>query len=871
MHQRGEKKSQHHNGSGTHHHAYASIVGTSSVVQQHVDRLLSCVQPNGQSELRRYAVGNYVCDLIKRCFHGKHGIRVDAFMFGSVPLKAYLPDGDVDISIFIDNSADEGVPSGNDGYGNIHRGFQSNSGTVGTTSGVGSNGFRKETMSQTWALELKKFLDAEMTHSLKNHRHQSMNNNPLEFQDVQIIQAEVKLVKCIVSGLEVDVSFNALGGLCAVAFLEWFDRMIGRSHLLKKSILLVKAWCYYESRLLGAHHGLLSSYALEVMVLFIVNIYGSELASPLEVFQRFLEVFAEFDFDTYCLSMLGPIPLESFPSPHIDEQQLPPCQMTVSATSLRDAVMQYSAKPREATSAVECLSPELSCSSVQSPNIQLMKKHLNIMDPLLPSNNLGRSVSRSSYMRMKMAFSHGVTSLNRVLQSEPSIASQKISLFFSHTWNSTHRMVMENRMFTAMTAGLPPEYLMIPNNQIQSNRTHHEKKASLDLLPRIGGSMSRRVHGSTASLPDLSNVEPSPFTEKSKGRDEDGKSKEDSAQLPLDDSLEAHDGTSISPVKRRSEDDLHKMDEAVQPVSQFGSERSLDLVSANSDKLNGRVRPLHRRSNSMTSTISIGSGKTVIQITPPVHAINFISHSAVSSSNSMGDTYATNMHMLMNNIAVARKCQPSSPMKSNATSESKQHQDPQISPVIKHLGNDTLNFSDKGKEDPDTSGTSTTLVRQSSTITYASVTANGLTPTARSRAISRRDSMSVNASLSVSPPTSEHTPRAGLMSDRRLTSEMISSHLSGEHRALPQAGERAVDLEKEPNQGVDAHSLSSRLKTWSIVAQQPPQQTKDVPQESVKFVHPETTSEKSAEKSHSKEENAGTQPKTWAAKLSKTG
>lgn len=49
-------------------------------------------------------------------------------------------------------------------------------------------------------------------------------------------------------------------------------------------MLQVKAWCYYESRLLGAHHGLLSTYALETMVLYIFNMYHQELQSPLKVF-----------------------------------------------------------------------------------------------------------------------------------------------------------------------------------------------------------------------------------------------------------------------------------------------------------------------------------------------------------------------------------------------------------------------------------------------------------------------------------------------------------------------------------------------------------------------------------------------------------
>ena len=45
----------------------------------------------------------------------------------------------------------------------------------------------------------------------------------------------------------------------------------------------MKAWCYYESRLLGAHHGLLSSYALETMVLYIFNIYHRSVKTPFQV------------------------------------------------------------------------------------------------------------------------------------------------------------------------------------------------------------------------------------------------------------------------------------------------------------------------------------------------------------------------------------------------------------------------------------------------------------------------------------------------------------------------------------------------------------------------------------------------------------
>lgn len=42
-------------------------------------------------------------------------------------------------------------------------------------------------------------------------------------------------------------------------------------------------------------------------------------------------------------------------------------------------------------------------------------KHLNIVDPLLPSNNLGRSVSKASYARVRKALALGSRTLEAAL------------------------------------------------------------------------------------------------------------------------------------------------------------------------------------------------------------------------------------------------------------------------------------------------------------------------------------------------------------------------------------------------------------------------------------------------------------------------
>jgi hypothetical protein len=81
-----------------------------------------------------------------------------------------------------------------------------------------------------------------------------------------------------------------------------------------RRLLQVKAWCYYESRVLGAHHGLISTYALETLVLYIFNLFHTSLQSPLQVLYTFLDFFSKFDWGKYCLSIRGPVPLSGLPS-----------------------------------------------------------------------------------------------------------------------------------------------------------------------------------------------------------------------------------------------------------------------------------------------------------------------------------------------------------------------------------------------------------------------------------------------------------------------------------------------------------------------------------------------------------------------------
>ena len=70
----------------------------------------------------------------------------------------------------------------------------------------------------------------------------------------------------------------------------------GVIHLFEKSVIIFKAWCMYESRILASHQSLLSTYALETLALFVINTYHEHIRTPLCVLSLLLRLLSNFDF-----------------------------------------------------------------------------------------------------------------------------------------------------------------------------------------------------------------------------------------------------------------------------------------------------------------------------------------------------------------------------------------------------------------------------------------------------------------------------------------------------------------------------------------------------------------------------------------------
>ncbi|CAI8598402.1 unnamed protein product [Vicia faba] len=336
-----------------------------SQIEGRTTELLQCVQLNHKSEALRNNIITYLKGLIT------NHVPCQVFEFGSVPLKTYLPDGDIDLTVF----------------------------------------------------GINKILPENFIHEILQIIQNQKENEFAEFRvkEVKLVQAEVKVIKCLIESFAVDISFNQLSGLCSLCFFEEVNLLIGHHHMFKRSVILIKAWCYYESRLLGSNSGLFSTYGLEILVLYIFNLYNNDFAGPLQVLFRFLEFFSNFDWENYCISLSGPVPKDSLPN-MIAESPRKDCEsqeLLLTELFLNACKTCYGNTPR----------------SQENHEKHFVTKHIDIIDPLCADNNLGRSINKGSFFRIKNAIAFGAKRMLRILECTDENLIAEFDYFFKSTWN----------------------------------------------------------------------------------------------------------------------------------------------------------------------------------------------------------------------------------------------------------------------------------------------------------------------------------------------------------------------------------------------------------------------------------------------------
>ncbi|KAI9990517.1 hypothetical protein PInf_021613 [Phytophthora infestans] len=339
------------------------------------------------------------------------------FATGSYPMKTYLPGSDLDICLLVPQELESSW------YYIVTQALcvAGGSGGAGTVLDLGNSAIR----------------------------------------NVTFINADVRVVKCTVDNIPVDFTANRVGALGAVRLLDAMAARVGRQHLFKKSLILIKAWCTHESSpfmqrasneaggsvpgstpasVMGASHGALSTYAVNTIVMALFNQHGDALTHPLQALYLFLDRLAEFPWHECALTLHGPVPLSRLASTPLN-----------GATSYRSKLKTAKLDASDVEAIRDTLADQFGAfdaalkSSKGTPTGLFPIRACNIVDPLDDKNNLARSVSAEGFPVMKRAFRFARDQLAAMLAPRSAIdddaellreeSSKDVGVtFFSRCW-----------------------------------------------------------------------------------------------------------------------------------------------------------------------------------------------------------------------------------------------------------------------------------------------------------------------------------------------------------------------------------------------------------------------------------------------------
>ncbi|GET87859.1 hypothetical protein, conserved [Leishmania tarentolae] len=213
---------------------------------------------------------------------------ISYYIFGSVNMRTVLPDGDNDVTVEVDGlvareatltpppSPRKPLSSSSLSDGGGAATDASAKAAVLPVTTDSSTGSVEGTMQLTTTTDGCPRLVAPAVLSISSGEVLSRVRDYLRsfktpvFVD-SLVMAEVRVLKLAMEGCNYDITIGQFGGVNCVRFLHEMDAVIGDHHVLKRTLLLLKAWCCYEAHILGGQAGYIGSYAATVMLISMLN------------------------------------------------------------------------------------------------------------------------------------------------------------------------------------------------------------------------------------------------------------------------------------------------------------------------------------------------------------------------------------------------------------------------------------------------------------------------------------------------------------------------------------------------------------------------------------------------------------------------
>ena len=253
------------------------------IEELYVDFILDIIGPTLERENERNINLNIVKSIITKIFQNKlPDYTTYILTYGSFPMKAYLKNADIDITIFFGPKIEKKV-----------------------------------------LIELPLDLINKAIHLIKEEFERYNKEISFElFSDIKIIMADIRLLKCKIGSISLDISVNNFSGLYKIVLIDYIENQFksqfnknnlfldtsysdNKLNIFRRTLLLVKGWCYFEGNLMGSNIGLMASYTLEILVIYVFNNYYEFIYNEFDGFEKFFEIMEKINWEKNIISLFG--------------------------------------------------------------------------------------------------------------------------------------------------------------------------------------------------------------------------------------------------------------------------------------------------------------------------------------------------------------------------------------------------------------------------------------------------------------------------------------------------------------------------------------------------------------------------------------
>ena len=291
------------------------------------------------------------------------------------------------------------------------------------------------------------------------------------FSELKIIMADVRLLKGKIGNISLDISVNNFSGIYKVILIKYIENQFknefsrlnlfsdssysnNKIQIFRRTLILIKSWCTFEGNLMGSNIGLMASYALEILVIYLFNLHYDNIYNEFDGFEKFFEVMDKFDWENSIITLFDIYQSSDFqknvdnynrfkPKTYIigsknyysnnnntnninepfwylpskkgkDSNTFNPISMKrVDLNENEDGNNHANVsllKPNEIIKLIEPINRSMGNIYLKKEeriiNPKNFEKLINILDPLNNHNNLGKSISLHSKSKMKKIISH---------------------------------------------------------------------------------------------------------------------------------------------------------------------------------------------------------------------------------------------------------------------------------------------------------------------------------------------------------------------------------------------------------------------------------------------------------------------------------